>query len=75
MRGKDGFFRLSPLGEQILRDAGLGRPWFEASVVDESEKGIFIRLLDEVEPVDRPGNLVLFLKWEYVATAWIIWEA
>ncbi len=74
MRGKSGFFRLSPLGEQILKDAGLRHPWFEASVVDESEKGIFIRLLEEVEPVDRPGNLVLFLKWEYVATAGVIWK-
>jgi hypothetical protein len=72
--GKVGFFRLSPVGEQVLKEEPLRRPAFEALVVDEGEKGIVVRLQEEIEPSDQPGGLVLFLKWEYIASVWIIWK-
>ena len=69
LAGLVGFFRLSPLGETIFRDAGgLKEPWFETQVVEEGEKGLLVRLLDEPEPTGQ-GYMVLLLKWEYIATA------
>ena len=74
LEGKVGFFRLSPLGEQVLKDEPLRRPSFEALVIDEGERGIVVRPQEETERSDQPGGLVLFLKWEYVASVWIIWK-
>ncbi len=74
MEGKIGFFRLSPLGEQVLKEEPLRRPSFEALIVDEGEKGVVVRPQEEIEPSGQPGGLVLFLKWEYIASVWVIWK-
>ena len=68
LAGLVGFFRLSPLGQTIFRDAGLKDVWFEALVVEEGDRGLLVKLLDEPEPAMRQAYMVLLVKWEYIAT-------
>lgn len=68
LSGKIGLFRLSPLGEEVLRVLVGNQSAFEGLIVSADGLGLWIE--SALRGVVAPSSLVrvMLVKWEYMAT-------
>ena len=68
--GRVWLIRLSPLGKTTLKDvlSFSEQGTFEAHVIDEGERGIWVSPIEYHEATRRRSGLTTLIKWEYIAT-------
>jgi hypothetical protein len=72
--GKSVLFRLSPEGQQALRELFPAKGSFFAHVVEEDALGVWVSTPEQAGDDSEQVTPVTLLKWQYLWTAVIDWR-